>query len=90
MKQVITEKENEELYLSLNSVINFFAELRPEKYTSLESICYYDLTEDVLIPFLSDLEPEIIKTDEQLKQAAHSIWVELIKNGDIDEFCRKV
>ena len=89
MKKTITAEENTQLYSSLNIAFNSYAKLNPEKYTSLQMICYVDVMQEILIPFLKDLEPEIKKDDDQVLQEAHATWVALVENGDIDEFCRK-
>jgi hypothetical protein len=89
-KETITKKENEELYKDFNRTLEAYAVLNPDKYSSLERICYCDLINDVIYPFLRDLEREVTYTHEQLLEQSHATWIDLYKNGDIDRYCRKV
>ena len=43
------------MYRSFNRTLEAYKALNPEKYTSLEMICYADLMSDKLIPYARDL-----------------------------------
>jgi hypothetical protein len=92
LKEIITEVENQELYASLNKSFESYKKLMPEKYTSLEMICYVDLMQDKLIPYFEDLAitdgREFNKEDIVLN--AHSMWLASLQNGIIDQFCQPI
>lgn len=86
-KLVISAKENKKLYKSFNRALDAYKASNPDKYTSLERICYLDLI-DVLINYMKTMPMDYLRTDEQMKQEAHKVWLELYQNNDIDKFCQ--
>lgn len=90
MKETISEKENKKIYKSLNKEFNAYKKLNPDKYTSLEMICYVDLMQDKLIPFVKDLNITQGKelTEELVLQNAHALWLAALQNQVIDQFCQ--
>lgn len=88
-KVVISNKANKELYKDFNRVVGAYKALNPDKYTSLERICYLDLI-DTLVNFMQNMPCEYLRTQEQLEEEANNVWAELYKNGDIDRFCQLI
>jgi hypothetical protein len=89
-KVVISVKENKALYKDFGRTVEAYKLLNPDKYTSLERICYLDLINDILMPFMAQQPCEYLRTEEQLEQEAHVVWSQLVKNGDIDRFCQVI
>jgi hypothetical protein len=88
-KLVISTKENKDLYKDFNRTVDAYKALNPDKYTSLERICYLDLI-DTLVSFMKEISMDYLRTDEQIKEEAHAVWLDLYKNGDIDQFCQRI
>lgn len=88
-KKTISKKENEKMYRSFNRTLEAYKALNPEKYTSLEMICYADLMEDKLIPYVRDLNETqgMSLTEDLILQNAHALWLAAYQNGVIDQFC---
>lgn len=88
-KKTISKKENEKMYRSFNRTLEAYKALNPEKYTSLEMICYADLMEDKLIPYVRDLNETqgMSLTEDLILQNAHALWLAAIENQVIDQFC---
>lgn len=86
-KVVITVKENKKLYKDFNRVVDDYKASNPDKYTSLERICYLDLI-DALVNYMKTMPMDYLRTDEQMKEEANIVWLDLLKNGDIDNFCQ--
>lgn len=88
-KAVISKKENKELYKDFNRVFDAYKALNPDKYTSLERICYLDLI-DELVNYMKEMPMDYLRTEEQMREEANAVWLNLLRSGDIDNFCRGI
>jgi len=86
-KVVISVKENKELYKDFNRVVDAYKALNPDKYTSLERICYLDLI-DALVNYMKTMPMDYLRTDEQMEEEANKVWLDLLRNNHIDNFCQ--
>jgi hypothetical protein len=86
-KVVISIRENKELYKDFNRVVDAYKSLNPDKYTSLERICYLDLI-DALVDYMKNMPMDYLRTDDQMREEANKVWLGLLTNNDIDNFCQ--
>ena len=86
--KTISKRETKELYQDFNRAYEAYKALNPEKYTSLEKICYIDMMYDRFIPCVKENQPHY--DDDTMLQVAHALWLASIQNGFLDQFCREL
>jgi hypothetical protein len=84
-KKTVNSKE---LYKDFNRTLEAYKALKPDKYTSLEMICYSDLMLEVLIPRVKKEKPDW--NDDDILQVAHQLWIGSIQSDFIDKYCQEV
>lgn len=80
--------DSTELYKDFNRTVEAYRTLKPEKYTSLEMICYANLMLEVLIPRVKEEKPDWEEDD--ILKVAHGLWLGSIQSGFIDKYCQEV